>query len=203
MKRRPRPSKRARRNRSAWTVIPQPRVELNPALAWYVVRTRPRQERRARRELRQLGLSIWLPVLRERGPERRGRPRERSVAYFCGYAFVGVPAGAEDFGAICGADGVADVLRVAHEPRRVPVGLLQAIADRLAGQEAERAEGEADPDAPSFDLGQVVRIEDGPFASLMAHVVGLLSGGRVEVEVEIFGRRSSVNVDASQLEAVV
>ena len=187
--------------REGWRVVAQPAGQLATDLEWYVVRLRPRSERKARRTLREAGYSVWLPMLKERGRNRYGRERTRATAWLVGYAFVGVPPGRADFRAIEEADGVAGVLGSGGTPRQVPVKRIQELADALASATWNRADRERPKGAVVFALNDRVRIVDGPFASFMGRVAELLSGGRVKAEVEVFGRSSLVEVDADQLSA--
>lgn len=189
-------SKRNRRGkRVRLTVIPQERRIIDQGRAWFVVRTLPQAEQRARVALHLAGFDTWLPKFHER-VARRGKVHLRERQLFVRYVFVGLDPKNLAFGFVKDADGVHSILG-APEPVRISGALIQRVADRLTGPEAKPV---IKPDV-ALEIGQLMRVTEGPFASFMAKVTALLGAGRVKVEVDIFGRPTPVEFDPAELRA--
>jgi transcriptional antiterminator NusG len=82
-----------------------------------------------------------------------------------------------------------------------PMPISEAEADRIKGQVAEGV----DRPKPTihFDIGETVRVADGPFASFNGIVEEVDEGrSRVKVAVSIFGRATPVDLEFTQVEKV-
>src|SRR4029079_10224164 len=80
-----------------------------------------------------------------------------------------------------------------------PMPISEAEADRIKGQVAEGV----DRPKPTihFDIGETVRVADGPFASFNGVVEEVDEGrSRVKVAVSIFGRATPVDLEFTQVE---
>ncbi|MDB4947529.1 MAG: hypothetical protein JWM27_178 [Gemmatimonadetes bacterium] len=82
-----------------------------------------------------------------------------------------------------------------------PAPLRDEELGKILGQEAE---AEAVPDEPveliPFNIGQVVEVVDGPFNDFSGTVQEIYSDkGKVKVEVSLFGRPTSIELDYTQL----
>ena len=157
--------------------------------AWYVVATRPRKESVARDHLTRQGYRVLLPEI-----SLKKRRQSRWVAVveplFPGYLFVKIAFGQDDIAPIRSTRGCRDLLRFGEHYPPVPAIVLEA----LMGQADSVTEG-----GPLFTAGEMVRIENGPFAGLMA-VFGMPKGDdRAQVLIEMLGKAQRVVVDADQL----
>ena len=82
-----------------------------------------------------------------------------------------------------------------------PMPISDAEADRIKGQVQEGVEHPK----PSihFEIGETVRVSDGPFASFNGVVEEVDEGrSRVKVAVSIFGRATPVELEYTQVEKV-
>src|SRR5690606_18455305 len=113
---------------------PQPRHQSGPR--WYAVRTKPRQEGRARANLENQGFAVYLPHtwLDRRKAGRWQRVRE---VLFPGYLFIAVDAAHQAMAPIRSTPGVLDLVRQGTEP--LPVA--GAIIEQLHTAEAKLGEG--------------------------------------------------------------
>lgn len=82
-----------------------------------------------------------------------------------------------------------------------PAPISNAEAERMMKQIQE---GVDRPRASvSFDIGEEVKVSDGPFASFTGHVEEIDEGkGRLKVSVSIFGRATPVELEFSQVEKI-
>jgi transcription antitermination factor NusG len=184
---------RAVRPQLAFRRIPQPRIELNPERAWFVVRSSIRSEKRAAFGLERAGFDVFVPmVIEERAV--RGKLREMQRPLLVRYLFVGLPIEAHRrrFDLVREVDGVEDVLAISGAPRAVQAIVLQRLADECC---------EVPPPDVPFKPGDLVRIVEGPFRTFEAYVDGVMPDGRVRVLASLLGRQTPMDVEAAELEA--
>ena len=82
-----------------------------------------------------------------------------------------------------------------------PVPISDAEADRIKGQVQDGVE--RPKTTISFEIGENVRVADGPFASFNGTIEEVDEGrSRVKVAVSIFGRATPVELEYSQVEKV-
>lgn len=153
-----------------------------PATRWYVVHTRPHQERRAEANLARQGFRVWLPVM-ERSRRHARRIDTVRAALFPGYLFVALDVERDRWRAINGTFGVRRLLSDGEHPQALPGDFVAALQDAVGGDGLSTA-------APA-DLrpGDAVTIAAGPFVECAAVVLRLAPGERVEVLLEVLGGR--------------
>ena len=82
---------------------------------------------------------------------------------------------------------------------RTPQPLREDEINKILGVEEPAVEGEAKEDIP-FQPGQVVEVTQGPFTDFSGTVQEVSpEKGKVKVEVSLFGRPTSVELDYTQL----
>ncbi len=159
-------------------------------MTWFCLVTNPKCERRAEAGLRELGVTtyqpwgrIWSRPKRATGVVMRLRP------VFPRYLFVDLAEGREPWFGIRRCDGVAGVVSAAGAPLRLPEPEVLSI---WAMETNSLLDFNADPTvrAGEYQLGDQVRLTEGPFAGLMGTVRKTDDGREVEVEMLMFNRHT-------------
>jgi len=170
---------------------------------WYIVHAYSNFEKKVADSIRdyaaQRGLSdkfeeILVPT--EQVVEvRRGRKVNTERKFFPGYVLVKCDLTDDVYHLIKNTAKVTGFLGADKKP--MPIS--GAEADRIKGQVQEGVEHPK----PSihFEIGETVRVSDGPFASFNGVVEEVDEGrSRVKVAVSIFGRATPVELEYTQVE---
>jgi transcription antitermination factor NusG len=166
-------------------------------LSWYIIVTNVRSERRGQH--RASAARVWrltCPSASARSRNRRMVPRV--LPLMPRYLFVGFGE-RDSFWALRSVDGVESVVRFDGQPVSVPRQVIAAFVEReLAGEfDATR---ETAPVA-AFEAGQAVDIVSGPFSALVATVAHCAPGQRVQVLLDLLGRKTLAHFDVADLRA--
>lgn len=164
-----------------------------PARArWLAVHSNARQEATANFHIREAGFWTFYPVRLVR--TRHARKEEDTLRpYLPRYVFVQIMPG-QDWTRINFLPGVSTVVFGRDGP------LL--IHDRDMAGLIARADPDGlikDPPKPAgvrviFDVGDHVRVDEGPFQGFTARVDALDSGGMISISIDIFGRPTPVSL---------
>lgn len=175
------------------------------AMRWYVVNAYSNFEHKvaegireaaARKNLSHLFEDIVVPV--ERGVEvRKGRKVEVERKFFPGYVLVRMELTDDTWALVRNVPKVSGFL----ENNGKPSPMAERDVQQMLGRMREEAERPATPLAARFEVGDAVRVTDGPFTSFSGTVEETdLEKGRLKVSVSIFGRATNVDLDFSQVE---
>jgi transcriptional antiterminator RfaH len=162
---------------------------------WYLVYTKPRQERLARTNLARQRYETYLPLMRE-VRRRQGRRVTVTAPMFPRYLFIHLDRETDNWGPIRSTLGVVSVVRFGQEPARAPDDLLVFLRTR------EDESGLQVVPVEEFRPGGRVRIVEGPLTGYEG--IYLAKGGhdRVAVLLNILGKESRTTMDAGILEPV-
>lgn len=175
------------------------------AKRWYIVHTYSNFEKKVadsiKEKAEQVGLAdafeqVLVPT--EKVVEvRRGRKVDAERKFFPGYVLVKMDLSDEAFHLIKNTPKVTGFLGAADRP--VPIS--EAEAQRILNQVQEGI----DRPKPSihFEVGEQVRVSDGPFASFNGVVEEVDEDrARLKVAVSIFGRATPVELEYGQVDKV-
>jgi transcriptional antiterminator NusG len=179
------------------------------AKRWYIVHAYSNFEKKVadsiREQAKSRGLShlfdqevgdggVMVPT--ERVIEmRRGRKVDAERKFFPGYVLVKMDLTDEAYHLIKNTPKVTGFLGADNKP--MPISDIEA--DRIIKQMAEAPDGPRQ--AVTFEVGEQVRVSDGPFASFNGTVEEVDdSRSRLKVAVSIFGRATPVELEFAQVE---
>lgn len=172
---------------------------------WYIVHAYSNFEKKVadsiREQAAQRGLAdkfeeVMVPT--EQVVEvRRGRKVNAERKFFPGYVLVKCDLSDDVYHLIKNTPKVTGFLGADNKPMPIP----DREAERIKGQVAEGVEHPKP--SVSFEVGETVRVADGPFASFNGVVEEVDEGrSRVKVAVSIFGRATPVELEFAQVEKV-
>jgi len=162
---------------------------------WYVIHTKPRQERRALVNLEQQGYTCYLPMI---ALEKLSRARLSLVEepLFPRYLFISLDHGrqGQSWAPIRSTIGVSGLVTFGSSPAKID----PAIIDLLRQQEADFC---STPER-LFQKGERLLVSDGAFAGLEA--VYQMPGGdnRAMVLIEIMGKSAQLQIAPGSLSKV-
>jgi transcriptional antiterminator NusG len=178
-------------------------AEKNMAKRWYIVHAYSNFEKKVadsirdqvkQRHLEPLFDEILVPI--EKVTEvRRGRKVDAERKFFPGYVLVKMDLTDEAYHLIKNTPKVTGFLGADNKP--MPIS--EAEASRIMHQVQEGIE--RPKPAVSFEIGEQVRVSDGPFASFNGTVEEVdETRSRLKVAVSIFGRPTPVELEYGQVE---
>ncbi len=173
------------------------------ALKWYIVNTYSGYEQRvaesineqvAKKDMNSLIESVLVPT-QKTIEIRRGKKVQSEKKFFPGYILVNMEMNDDTWHLVKQTNKVTDFLGVSGKPSAI----TQDEADRILQQVKEGIESPQ----PSiiFEIGETVRVADGPFASFNGVVEDVDEDrSRLKVAVSIFGRATPVELEYTQVE---
>ena len=160
-------------------------------MSWYVIRTKPHQERSAEFHLRQLSVETFLPLLRlEKTVRRQGKTAVEPL--FPRYLFARFDI-TDRYRAVNFTRGVANIVEFGLKPAQVSEALIDGIKSRMK-------DGYVTPKPEPFCQGQIVHITGGPLAGLEAvFVKELKEQHRVLLLLRALGLNAKITMDVGHL----
>jgi transcriptional antiterminator NusG len=174
----------------------------NMTARWYIVHAYSNFEKKVAEdiELKAKQKGLWdsfekILVPTEKVVEvRRGRKVDAERKFFPGYVLVRANLTDAVFSLIKNTPRVTGFLGDSK-----PVPISDAEADRILHQVQEGVE--RPKPSITFEIGEAVRVSDGPFASFNGFVQEVdEERARLKVEVSIFGRAVPVDLEFGQVE---
>ena len=187
------------------TAAETPAAASNPRHKWYIVHAYSNFEKKVaesiREQARQQGLEeqfseILVPT-EDVVEIRRGRKVNSERKFFPGYVLVKMEMTDEAYHLIKNTPQVTGFLGSGNKPMPVSEKEVQRIVGAIE-------EGVERPKPTiQFEIGEQVRVTDGPFASFNGSVEDVDEDrARLKVTVSIFGRATPVELEYSQVEKV-
>lgn len=156
---------------------------------WWVVKTKPRQEKALAFEFLHREIEYYLPMyLKVTRRKDNNKPRKSVCCLFPGYVAFCAPAGEERFA--YATNRIVNLVEVQHQ--KLFIRQLDQIYHTIdLGIPLEPWE-----EPPDFKPGSPVQVEAGPLKGITGTIVRSRSGGdRLVISVDVLGF-ASVSVDA-------
>lgn len=147
---------------------------------WYIVWTKPREERRASEHLHNQGFEVFLPFTWGRR-RRAGHHAAAVVPLFPRYLFLRADANIQSLAAVRSSRGCCDVVRLGGSPAVVPDAVVNGLMQRQGDDGTVCAE-------PAWQPGQALEVREGPFEGLQAIFQAASSRERVQVLLHCLGQ---------------
>jgi transcriptional antiterminator NusG len=173
------------------------------AKRWYIVHAYSNFERKVAESIKERAASAGLADLFEEVlvpmeevvEMRRGRKVSSERKFFPGYVLVKMELNDQTYHLIKSTPKVTGFLGTENKP--IP------ITDEEAGRILQQVQEGVERPKPSitFEIGEQVRVADGPFASFSGLVEEVdEERARLKVAVSIFGRATPVELEYAQVE---
>ena len=126
---------------------------------------------------------------------KKGKRTQKQKKYFPGYVLVKLDLNKQIYHKIKNIQKVSGFLGPEGKPFPVSENEVKKIMNQLSQTEANPSSG------ITFDIGEKVRVCDGPFASFTGMVEEIdEEKSRLKVSVSIFGRPTPVDLEFNQVE---
>jgi transcriptional antiterminator RfaH len=176
------------------TSIPKTTTPMTSA-RWFVVQTQAHSEIRASQHLERQGFETYLPRYLKR--RRHSRKVDTIAApLFPRYLFVAIDMQSQRWRSIHSTIGVSRLVTNGNEP----VALVESVIDGLRRREDASGFIQFDP-APSFSVGDKIRVAAGAFADALGLFEGVGDRARVAILLDLLGRKVRVMLDTEMVVA--
>jgi transcription elongation factor/antiterminator RfaH len=171
--------------------------QLPPPLAevrWYAVQTRSRHERVVAAQLKDQGVSTFLPMITQ---IRRWSDRRKLVEFplFSGYIFVHAEISRQVRTIVLFSRGVAGFVAMQGEPLPIPDEQIDSVRQLLAKNIHCAAH-------PFLKVGQRVRIRGGSLEGLEGILVSHNGDRKLVISVNTIERSFSIRIDGYDVEVL-
>jgi transcriptional antiterminator NusG len=175
------------------------------AKRWYIVHAYSNFEKKVADAIRERAAAAGLDEyfedivvpMEEVVEVRRGRKVATERKFFPGYVLVKMDMNDRAFLLIKNTPKVTGFLGADNKPQPIS----EAEAQRILNQVKEGVD--RPKPSISFEIGEQVRVADGPFASFNGHVEEVdEERARLKVAVSIFGRATPVELEFGQVEKI-
>jgi len=168
---------------------------------WYIVNVVSGQEQNVCDEINRIaekkdGIDKSFVPMKKVLKVRRGKKVEDFQKIFPGYVFAHLDLTTGVFGDVRSIPKVVGLLGSKVKPQIVPDAKVEGILNKMETQESE-------DEKIIYEIGDVVKVIEGPFESFTGTVEGKEDNKKVlRISISIFGRPTVVDLDVSKVEKV-
>ena len=160
---------------------------------WYLIYSKPQQEKIAAENLGRQGYLIYLPFIQIQR-RKRGQYQFITEPLFPRYLFIHLNTQTDDWGPIRSTRGVSTLVRFGGIPAKVPTQFIDYLKENEQNKPVEKSA------TPAFYLGQNVRILSGVMAGYEGIFAATSGGKRVTILLDIVGQATRVEIPIDMLE---
>ncbi|WP_421406811.1 transcription termination/antitermination protein NusG [Agrobacterium tumefaciens] len=168
--------------------------------AWFCLKVTNRREFMVENALKEAGVDALVPT--RKGDKLLKRHRivpAPDLPVLPGYILVRCVPSSSAMAGLIRFEDVVSVVGGGETPYRIPMKFVNKFIKKAKAGDYDTRR----VTILGYDVGNAVRVIDGPFASFPGIVVAIDGGkGRVDVEVNIFGRPTPLELDVAQIEKV-
>ena len=158
---------------------------------WYVIKTKPNQEKRAASNLQNQKFKVFIPEIK-REKRVRGRLVTLNEPFFPSYIFINFNIEKDHWFKINNSYGVSKLLSIGGTPQQIKDNFINSLMSFINNEEYIE-------NLFSFKTNQNVKIKDGPFEGFLASVVKKVGKDRVKLFVNFLTKQTSVILDKKSL----
>ncbi len=159
--------------------------------SWYLIYTKPRQERTAEENLQRQNYQTYLPWM-QRHQRRLGRYTWVKEPVFPRYLFILLDSENDNWGPIRSTRGVSTLVRFGGVPAKVPTDFIQFLQNN--------SQLDSEKKAPEFRPGDSVQILDGVMAGYAGIFEAKSGAKRVTLLLDVVGKATRVEVSADSID---
>ncbi len=160
---------------------------------WYLIHSKPKDEKVAKENLERQGYETYLPLILGR-TKRRGKTIKSIQPMFPRYLFIHLSEQTDDWGPIRSTLGVSSLIRFGITPAKIPDTLINSLKER------ENSQGIHELPSKKLLAGDKVLIVEGPFEGYEATLFSQKSDDRVIVLLKIAENFVKVKLEQSLIE---
>ncbi len=187
-------------------------AQVHARRSWHLVQISSRHAPLAIDHLKSRGLEVYRPLLRsmEIPPakelsrsQRKNRhlfAREKLVPIFGVYHFVRFDPEHDPWQKMFELVGVFGIAVHNNKPRPLPNALIDGLRAKEIG--GAIPDDTRIADLPVFELGELVRVVNGPFRGFNGTIGSLDEAGRISVLLSLFGRATPVGLTIDDVEKI-
>ena len=146
---------------------------------WYLIKTKPRQEKKAKQNLENQGYEVFCPI---------AKINDKLVVLFPGYLFVQLNDKTQNWSPINSTKGVSHFVKFGLNFAKVPTSVIEFIKTN------QHITTDKLKNLNKFKPGDKVQISDGVFNNFVAIFESYKSDERVILLMNLLGREQSLSV---------
>ena len=160
---------------------------------WYLIYTKPKQERVALDNLQAQSYATYLPML---SLNKRINKKRQNVLepMFPRYIFVHLNDSSDNWSPIRSTKGVSHIVKFGQKPAKVPNEFIDFL------KENEQSQSESANKEPAFKTGERVRVATGPFAGYEAVYQCEKPGDRAIILLDLVTRFTELKIDQQMID---
>ena len=157
---------------------------MNPMKKWYLIKTKPRQEKIAIVNLENQNYQVYCPF---------ALINNKNQFLFPGYLFIRLDNESQDWSPIRSTKGVSNFVRFGLNFAKIPDKVIDLITQN------EKNTASKIKNINDFNKGDKVQITEGVFKSCVAIFQSIRADERVSILLKLLGQEQTINISKKSL----